>query len=521
VTRRRTALVLASAALIAGCTGGSDDDADAGPSSSTPSSTAPASTTSAPRLPIVSSTWDDGIVTLSDGAPTRDWGVVAAPDGAGPYPVVLLLHGNHPTCPTDTGGGTWPCPEGTENPNHEGLAYLAEALAERGFVAVAPGINVQYTFGAGEPMEAARTAEIAERTLARLEAGELGVDPGLLDLDRLVAAGHSVGGQDAGLLAGGLTSFERDVQGVVLLQPALNVQPALPLVDVPAVVLLSECDGDTGVVGGQYITHALDAPRTTPAALVVLERGNHNFTNTLLRGESFPVNAPACDPGARLPAEEQQAFHAAVVPELVHAVLADGQGEGWAGSVFDEPEVPAGVLLGVVPADEPVAPVPGPGPDVPASVALDGFEALFCPFGYYTPFVEPGKEACHRPELPMFVGLPRTIALAWDEPGATLTLPVDATAGDVVRLRVAADVADARLRSPLELRLSSDTGASIELIVEVPEVRVEEAPPFTLTHGLVMWGTATLPLPKGASEVTLEVVGPDAGSLQIVSLGVQ
>jgi hypothetical protein len=177
VTRRRTALVLASAALIAGCTGGSDDDADAGPSSSTPSSTAPASTTSAPRLPIVSSTWDDGIVTLSDGAPTRDWGVVAAPDGAGPYPVVLLLHGNHPTCPTDTGGGTWPCPEGTENPNHEGLAYLAEALAERGFVAVAPGINVQYTFGAGEPMEAARTAEIAERTLARLEAGELGVDP--------------------------------------------------------------------------------------------------------------------------------------------------------------------------------------------------------------------------------------------------------------------------------------------------------------------------------------------------------
>lgn len=521
MTRCRTALLLASAAFLAGCTGGPGDDTTATSPPSTAASTTLASTTSAPRLPIVSSTWDDGIVTLSDGAPTRDWGVVAAPDGAGPFPVVLLLHGNHPTCPTDTGGGTWPCPEGTENPNHEGLAYLADALAERGFVAVAPGINVQYTFGAGEPMEAARTAEIAERTLDRLEAGELGVDPAALDLDRLVTAGHSVGGQDASLLAAGLTSFDRDVRGVILLQPALNVQPALPLVDVPAVVLLSECDGDTGVVGGQYLTTALDEPRTTPAALVVLERGNHNFTNTLLRAESFPVNAPACDAENRLAAGEQQAFHAAVVPELAHAVLADGEGEGWAGSVFDEPEVPAGVLLGVVPAREPVAPVPGPGPDVPASAVLDGFEALFCPFGYYTPFVEPGKEACHRPELPMFVGLPRTIALAWDEPGATLTLPVDAAPGDVVRLRVAADVADERLRSPLELRLTADTGASTELTVDVPEVRVEEAPPFTLTHGLVMWGTVTLPLPDGASEVTLEVVGPDAGSLQVVSLGLE
>jgi len=61
----------------------------------------------------------DSVTTsaLSDGAPTRDWGVVAAPNSGGPYPVAVLLHGNHPTCPTDTGGRAWPCPPGTEEPN--------------------------------------------------------------------------------------------------------------------------------------------------------------------------------------------------------------------------------------------------------------------------------------------------------------------------------------------------------------------------------------------------------------------
>jgi hypothetical protein len=311
------------------------------------------------------------------------------------------------------------------------------------------------------------------------------------------------------------------VAGVVLLQPALNVAAALPLVDVPAAVVVSECDGDTGLVGARFLTEALLEPRRTPAALVLLEGANHNFTNTLLALEPFPVDFPSCDEGNRISAEDQQALLAETVPELAHAVLGDGDGVGWAAEVFSEPAPPPGVLLGVVPADEPVAPVPGAGPQVPSQLELDGFSATFCPIGYYTPFSNPGTELCHRPELPGLVGLPQTIALSWDEAGASLTLPVEAEAGEVVRLRVVPDFADERLREPVRLRLSADDGTSTELELAIPELLVEDLPPFVLTHGLAMWTTATLELPAGADAVTLEVLAPDAGSLQVASLGIE
>ena len=102
---------LACALVLAAC-GSGEDGSPSSPGGPAPDSTAPGST--AAPLEITSTTWDDGTFTLSDGAPTQDWGVAAAPTTGGPHPVVVLLHGNHPTCPTDTGGGTWPCPAGTE-----------------------------------------------------------------------------------------------------------------------------------------------------------------------------------------------------------------------------------------------------------------------------------------------------------------------------------------------------------------------------------------------------------------------
>ncbi len=522
---RRATLGVLVVCGLAGCLAACSPDGDdaTGPGV-TAAGTTTAGTTTVPGttppelLEVTSATWDEGSFTLSDGAPTHDWGVVAAPAEGGPYPVAVILHGNHPTCPTDTGGGTWPCPAGTEQPNHEGLTYLAEALAARGFVAVAPGINVQYTFGAGEPATAVRTAEIVDHTLTALEDGALGPAAGLADTSRLVMIGHSVGGQDASLIAAGATSVTHPVAGVVMLQPALNDAAALPLVDVPAVVVLSECDGDTGVRGGEYVTTALRATRRTPAAAIVLERANHNFTNSLLRPDSFPVEAPACDAGGVLDAQQQRDLLAEWVPELAHAVLGDGAGGGWAGAVFDEPAVPAGVRLGVVTAGEAVAPLPGAGPQPPAETTSQGMTLTFCPEGYYTPFAEPGTEPCHRPELAMMVGFPRTIAASWDAAGASLTLPVDARAGTVARLRVLPDFADERLTSPLRLRLSAGS-ESVDVDIELPEVRRTQLDPFEVSFGLAMWSTVTLPLPDGASELTVEVLGPGAGSMQILSLG--
>jgi hypothetical protein len=355
--------------------------------------------------------------------------------------------------------------------------------------------------------------------MRELTGGRLGVDAAFVNPERIVLVGHSVGGQDAGLMAAGRTSFSRPVAGVVMLQPALNDSAALPLVDVPAVVVLSECDGDTGVRGGDFVTTELLRTRTQPAAVAVLERANHNFTNANLAADRIQVEAPACDAGNVLGPAEQQAELASIVPEFAHAVLGDGDGVGWAGSIFSEPTPPAGVLLGVVDAGEPVATVPGSGPQPPTSLQSEGMTLTFCPEGYYTPFAAPGTEPCHRPELAMMVGFPRTIAASWDAAGASLTLPVTAGPGDVARLRVLADFADERLDQPLRLRLSGG-GTYTDVEIALPEIRREVIDPFTVSFGLAMWSTITLALPDGASSITVEVLSPTAGSMQVLSLDV-
>ena len=66
--------------------------------------------------------------------PVRLNGVIAAPAGEGPYPVVVILHGTHPGCPVDEMGvDRWPCDPADEQANYSGFAYLVSELAARGY----------------------------------------------------------------------------------------------------------------------------------------------------------------------------------------------------------------------------------------------------------------------------------------------------------------------------------------------------------------------------------------------------
>jgi len=466
--------------------------------------------------------WDLGTVTLADGAPSRLWGVLAVPEGAGPHPVVIVLHGRHAVCSVDSDYGTWPCKEGSEIPNHEGFAYLVESLAARGLIAIAPGVNVQHTFGAGEPAPTTRTAEIVQRTVDALLAGELGVPADQVDLDRLAMVGHSVGAGEAAVLANRSTVFEPPISGIVMLQPGIDDPAALPVADVPTVVVVGECDGDTGVSGAIAVSQALLAERAAPIALVGLERTTHNATNSGLGPDAFPTPAPACaDPGPMDP-DEQRTLLADIVPDFVLAILGEG-GEGWAGTVFDEPDVPAGVQLAVVPGGQQPAPAPGTGDADVDRLKLDGFTATFCPLGYFTPFVEPGRDACHRPELTVLAGFPQSVALSWDEPGASLSVTLAAPAGSVLRVRGFPDVADDRLGTgPLRLRLSDGSGWTHDIEWTVPKSVVEPVEQQDwdqLVHAFLIWQTATVELPVAIDTLTLEVIGPDAGAFHLVSLG--
>jgi dienelactone hydrolase len=548
--RMRTVAVLAGAGLmVAACLGGATvpDGGQGGsaasetPATGTPApilaalvpDAAPLDAAGAPTVPVTTTRYDLGTVTLADGAPAPMRGVIAVPataSAAAPAPLVVVLHGSHLICRDDPSGyGTWPCPAGTEVENEQGLTWLLEALAARGAVAIAPALNVQYTYGAGEPEPASRTAQVVTRTLDALAQGVLPVAASSIDLTRMVLAGHSLGGQDANLLARGSHGFDRDVVGLVLIQPALNVVDARELADVPTVVLISECDGDVRLSGGLYVSDRLVRTGDAPVALVVLDGGSHNATNALLGADGFPSESPTCDaqrvaraagaPTWDVEAAAERERLTALLPPLVDAVIAAAGGN--LTGLFDGTRAPVDGHVTVVPGGARVPVLPGVDARAIAAVLADGATLTWCPSGYYTPYVAPGSEPCHRPELSLMVGQPATVAVAWDRPGARVTVPVAGVAGDVLRLRLFPDPADVRLGDgPIVLRLSAQDGSSVEVSVPVPPAVRFTVDPFDIVGALLPWQTVRVELGAALTELTLEVVGPAQGSLQVLTLGV-
>ena len=125
---------------------------------------------------------------------------------AGPYPVIVLLHGRHATC--FKGGSQllqWPCTTNGSQPipSFQGYDYVAESLASNGYVVVsvsANGVNAvdNQVFDLG----ALARAELMQKHLDILNGfNTTGGVPfgtkfvGKFDLTRIGTMGHSRGGE--------------------------------------------------------------------------------------------------------------------------------------------------------------------------------------------------------------------------------------------------------------------------------------------------------------------------------------
>ncbi len=264
--------------------------------------------------------------------PTRLAGVIGAPAGAGPHPVVLVLHGRHGTgCPTDRfDTPSWPCFR-REQPNAQGLRHVIASLARRGFVSLAPDLNAAFTDGWGEPDDRRRWPRLVRRTLAELgeEAlsggGRFGLRlHGRVDMSRLGLLGHSLSGLRALRAA-----RRRDARALFLLAP---VASRLAVPDVPLAVAVGTCDGDTGDEGQVYFERARrTAARRSAAFLVTIERANHNFYNrTLSRlASDDAVGQFGCRPRRRPAAGEQQRWIAGAAADFFASTMRGARRPAW------------------------------------------------------------------------------------------------------------------------------------------------------------------------------------------------
>ncbi|MBD2847748.1 hypothetical protein IDH44_21355 [Paenibacillus sp. IB182496] len=214
-------------------------------------------------------------------------GTVWLPEGDGPFPLVLMVHGNHLM----------------EDFSDGGYGYLGELLASRGYAAVSVDENfVNYSIWSGIPDDDyALRAWLLLRHLQALEqmdGAAQGLLAGKLDLQSIALIGHSRGGQAAALAAvydayfrltdqpDMLANLSYPIQTVIAFAPTDKKLAGryVELEDINYLTLQGAYDSDVTTFDGdrQYdrvrMTDGPGGPYTK--ASLYLSRANHGQFNT-------------------------------------------------------------------------------------------------------------------------------------------------------------------------------------------------------------------------------------------------
>lgn len=239
-------------------------------------------------------------------ARTRYWGFdhtalpiqgrVWAPKGEGPFPLVLIVHGNHGN-------------HGMEDFSDPGYAYLGEHFASRGIITVSVDENFLNSSNADiiNPLEPGIGAENDARgwmLLKHLEQWRDWVsDPehplsGKVDMSRLALIGHSRGGEAVAVAAAfnslrhypdnasEIFDFGFDIKGFIAIAPADGQynprKHAKDLEDINYFVIHGSMDGDVQSFMGasQFSRIGYTGAQKAIKASLYVEGANHGQFNT-------------------------------------------------------------------------------------------------------------------------------------------------------------------------------------------------------------------------------------------------
>lgn len=249
-------------------------------------------------------------------------GVVAVPEGDGPFPVALVLHGAYTFCTARVEGDdevdVYPCPPENDLRQYMGFRYLAEALAARGYIALVPDLSAEFNSGFGFSEFSVRSNHILQAQVQALYDGhDFGV--GLsshVDKEHMLIAGHSRGGPMA---LSFINAVDYPIDAVVLLTPAFLPDVAPVQKNLPVAVVMAACDGDVGTAEPlSYFDAQIRLDRPALTTLYTMPAATHNAFSSQL-GADFGQRCAEAD--IRNP-QDQRDFAAQFVPDFFGMALA-------------------------------------------------------------------------------------------------------------------------------------------------------------------------------------------------------
>jgi dienelactone hydrolase len=256
-------------------------------------------------------------------------GRVWYPEGPGPFPLVLVVHGNH----------------NMADFSDPGYAWLGELLASRGFITVSVDENFfNGTWSGGLDTENDGRGWMLLKHLKVWR--EWNRTPGnpfhrKVAMDRIALIGHSRGGEAAGIAAAfnRLPRYPDDatvplgfnfgIRGVVAIAPSDGqYKPAnkpIPVTDVSYLTLQGAHDGDVSVFAGERYYQRLEFKKGDHfKAALYSYRSNHGQWNTVWGdADAGWPNSAILNREALLAPEEQRRLGAVAMSAFLEATLHD------------------------------------------------------------------------------------------------------------------------------------------------------------------------------------------------------
>ena len=368
-------------------------------------------------------------------------GIIAVPEGSGPYPLVIVFHGVTRV-------------KNVYDKVYSGFDYLVAQLAAEGYVAVSFNVNIEYhCWDYGESRMFDWAYQVYKQQIALLQRANNGQESGhgvdlqgKIDFSQINLIGHSCGGEMADLII----RKEQD-EGLNRIRSLVRVQATTliyddPFPDVPTGIIIGEFDGDVPEAG-QYVFDELQKQqgRFSPASIVYLQGANHAFFNRCF------IKDEARSQTNRLTRKQQEDFLAHYTCAFL-SVYAKGRERGQCENrfgIWDVTEPQPVTMFGYAVTASSLTPerlalfipsedgVPHLAPSSEASVA---FISKTSRDGIW--FRHPGASYVADKELPLY-------AIRWNEIGGTVSFncmqdnPTDFSAYSALSLFVAVDSSDA------------------------------------------------------------------------------